>query len=105
MTPPALVERLQILRIDLSISPTGKLHVEAPAGTLTDELRSTLHAHRDELLAELRDQALPPGLKPSYCPGCGGRSTVVSVAATHLPCAACASPWPTRTRGRSREPT
>lgn len=105
MNAPTLFERLRTLRVGLSVSSTGKLHVEAPAGALTDELRSALRIYRAELLAELRDRALPPGLKPSRCPGCNGRTVVVSVAANHLPCARCAPPWPTRTRDRPGEPT
>jgi hypothetical protein len=57
MSTALLVKRLRDLRVDLSVSATGKLHVEAPAGTLTDELRATLAAHRDALLAVARDTA------------------------------------------------
>jgi hypothetical protein len=56
---PALVEHLRGLRVDLSISPMGKLHVEAPTGTLTDGLRSDLVEHRDELIAVLAAAATP----------------------------------------------
>ncbi len=57
MSTIPLADRLRALRVNLSVSPAGKLHVEAPAGTLTDELRATLTAHRDELLAIAWDDA------------------------------------------------
>ncbi|MGW3498383.1 non-ribosomal peptide synthetase [Streptomyces sp. NPDC001020] len=38
----------------------GKLDVLAPAGALTPELRDRLRAHRDELVAVLRDMSGPP---------------------------------------------
>jgi hypothetical protein len=57
MSTIPLANRLRALRVNLSVSPAGKLHVEAPAGTLTDELRATLTAHRDELLAIAWDDA------------------------------------------------
>jgi TubC N-terminal docking domain len=53
MNAPAFAEHLRLLHVDLSLSPTGQLHVEAPSGALTDELRSELAAHRDELVAAL----------------------------------------------------
>ena len=53
MNTPALVAHLRTLQVDLSVTPSGKLHVEAPAGTLTDRLRTELAAHRDELVRAL----------------------------------------------------
>jgi hypothetical protein len=43
-------------------------------------------------------RALPPSLKASYCPTCGGRTVVVSPAADHLLCAGCAPAWQPRIR-------
>lgn len=58
MTAAPLAQRLRTLRVDLSVSTAGRLHIEAPVGTLTDELRATIAAHRDELIALL--EGVPP---------------------------------------------
>lgn len=90
ITTPALLTRLRELHITFTASRAGKLHVEAPSGTLTDDLRAALVEHRDALLARTRDTELPDGLKASYCPVCGGRAVVVAPAAPDLRCARCA---------------
>lgn len=53
MSVALLATRLRDLRVELSVSPGGKLHIQAPAGTLTPGLRANLAAHRDDLLAWL----------------------------------------------------
>lgn len=53
MSASLLATRLRDLRVELSVSAAGKLHIQAPAGTLTPDLRANLAAHRDELLAWL----------------------------------------------------
>jgi hypothetical protein len=45
-----------------------------------------------------RTRALPLGLKPSYCPTCGGRTVVLAPAADGVLCARCAPPWHARQR-------
>jgi hypothetical protein len=50
---PALIDHLRDLRIDLSVTRAGKLHVEAQPGTITDEVHALLVVHRDELITAL----------------------------------------------------
>lgn len=57
MNTTDLREHLHALGARLSVTAAGKLRVEAPAGTLTDEVMALLAAHRDELIA-----AMPPPL-------------------------------------------
>lgn len=57
MNAPALVDHLRVLEVDLSVSATGKLHIEAPVGTLTDELRSAIRVHREALIASVNVDA------------------------------------------------
>jgi hypothetical protein len=58
-------------------------------------------------IPSLSARALPLGLKPSYCPTCGGRTVVVSSAADNLRCAGCAPAWevPPRRSHNQREDT
>lgn len=61
MNASLAIAQLRALRVDVSVSPTGKLHVEAPVGTLTNELRSMLVEQREELIAALSARRLPHG--------------------------------------------
>lgn len=54
-----LLARLSALNIRLG-EREGRLHVDAPKGTLTPELRDELAAHRDALLAHVRMSASIP---------------------------------------------
>jgi hypothetical protein len=96
----ALLGPLVAASLTATTDADGSLLVR-PAGLITPDLRIYIRTHRGELIAELsksaetlsneeRDRALPPGLKPSYCPTCGGRAVVVSAAADNLKCARCA---------------
>jgi hypothetical protein len=116
MATASLLAPLIAARVTATADDDGHLLVR-PAGRITPDLRAYIRTHRDELIAGLsksaetlsnaeRDRALPPGLKPSYCPTCNGRTVVVSPAADHLLCAGCAPPWEVpRRRSRSGNPS
>ncbi|MBT4504184.1 MAG: hypothetical protein HOC74_41015 [Gemmatimonadetes bacterium] len=55
MTASILLSDLEVRGIHLSIDG-DQLHLDAPVGALTPELRTTLAAHKAELLAHLRQQ-------------------------------------------------
>ena len=51
MTPLALLYTLRDLGVLLTPMPDGKhIHVDAPAGVLTDEIRQALRQHKEALL-------------------------------------------------------
>src|SRR5262245_61130403 len=54
MNPAELLANLTALGVRLSIE-NGALRARAPAGVLTDQMRSDLTAHKEELLALLSD--------------------------------------------------
>jgi hypothetical protein len=54
-----LLERLRALGVVLSIDGDGRLAYDAPADVLGDELLDEMRAHRDELLALVRDPVRP----------------------------------------------
>jgi hypothetical protein len=60
MNALAVLDHLRTLRVDLSVTPAGKLHVEAPAGTLTYGVHHLLTVHRDALIAALIAPPQPP---------------------------------------------
>ena len=51
-TPEALIARLRAVDVRLTLE-AGKLRVNAPKGALTDELKATIGARREELVAAL----------------------------------------------------
>lgn len=55
MTPWGLLVQLHGRGIRVGVAPSGRLAIEAPQGVLTIDLRRTLAAERDGLLALLRD--------------------------------------------------
>jgi hypothetical protein len=68
VSPSWLLRHYRNLGVEFSITPAGKLHVEAPDGTLTEEAIAGLRAHRDELIAALTPLAWPPPT-PSWWKG------------------------------------
>lgn len=53
MTAEAILERLRVLGARVSLAG-DKLHVDAPAGVLTDDLRQAIREHKAALLELLR---------------------------------------------------
>lgn len=50
MTPLALLWTLRDLGVLLTPLPDGHIHVDAPAGVLTDALRQAIRQHKEALL-------------------------------------------------------
>ena len=69
MTLMALLIRLRATRVSL-IPHDGRLRVEAPAGTLTDDVKKALTQHKEELLHLPRPYLRPDGtlIDPIYAP-------------------------------------
>ncbi|MGH2506892.1 MAG: DNA polymerase [Ktedonobacteraceae bacterium] len=65
MRTPPLLEQLQASGIQVVLQ-NGRVHVVAPQGVLTAEMRQQLHVHRDDLLAWLTaTPAVPEQLTPA----------------------------------------
>lgn len=61
MSASELLRHYRSLGVEFSVTPAGKLHVEAPDGSLTEDGVEQLRTHRDELIAALASSpAWPP---------------------------------------------
>jgi len=88
MTAEAILDRLRSLGARVSLAG-DKLHVEAPAGVLTPDLRQELIEHKAELVRLLQPA---PDLPPPVCDRCGGAVFWQSVAYGPWTCARCYPP-------------
>lgn len=88
MTAEAILDRLRSLGARVSLAG-DKLHVEAPAGVLTPDLRQELIEHKAELVRLLQPA---PDLPPPVCDRCGGAVFWQSVAYGPWTCARCCAP-------------
>src|SRR6185436_3873258 len=57
MTAHELLSELRAKGVEVSSSGDGRLVIDAPKGTITEDLRSSLGAHKAELLEILEKQA------------------------------------------------
>ena len=100
MTAATLLDRLRSL--GASVSLVGdKLRAEAPAGTLTDDLKAALIEHKAELVRLLRPA---PDLPPPVCDRCGGALFWQSIAYGPWTCARCYPPQARRLVARWSSP-
>ena len=58
MTAHELLSELRAKGVEVSSSGDGRLVIDAPKGTITEDLRSSLSAHKSELLKILETQAI-----------------------------------------------
>src|SRR5262245_36724393 len=74
MTAQDLLSQLRAKGVEVSRSGDDRLVIDAPKGTITDELRKSLAAHKAELLEILRQPAMvepepePPPVAESRTP-------------------------------------
>ena len=88
MTAHELLSELRAKGVEVSSSGDGRLVIDAPKGTITEDLRSSLAAHKAELLEILEKQNIVESspvrdLVPQMPPRrCGYSETVPAVPAT-----------------------
>lgn len=101
MTAATLLDRLRSL--GASVSLVGdRLRVEAPAGTLTPELRQELAEHKAELVRLLRP--VVNDLPPPVCDRCGSALFWQSIARGPWICLRCHPPRTRRVVARWSSP-
>lgn len=69
MTPEALLTELNRLNVKISLAG-DKLHVEAPAGVLTPDLKEAMRQYKPALMTLLRGQARPQVISNVFCFDC-----------------------------------